>query len=99
MRACATLRMVTKSMSAHPVMLDDGNAATYGDAHEACFHCGEPLPVGSAWTIDIDGRARRLCCVGCQAAAAAIVGFGLADYYRVRETPALRAEHVADSVA
>ena len=31
-----------------------------------------------------------MCCIGCRAAAAAIVDFGLGEYYRVREVPASR---------
>ena len=52
---------------------------------EACYHCGLPLPAQADYLVSIDGQARRMCCAGCQAVAQAIVGNGLADYYRHRD--------------
>lgn len=52
---------------------------------DACYHCGLPVPVGADYSVTIAGQARRMCCAGCQAVAAAIVGNGLADYYRHRD--------------
>ena len=52
-----------------------------------CFHCGLPVPVSAgagAWSVDLDGAERPLCCAGCEAVARAIVGSGGADYYRLR---------------
>lgn len=49
-----------------------------------CFHCGLPTDPDTPWTTPIDGRQRPMCCPGCQAAAAAIDGLGLADFYRHR---------------
>ena len=49
-----------------------------------CFHCGLPVPPGSHYEVEIDGRTRPMCCPGCQAVARAIVDGGLGDYYRHR---------------
>ena len=57
-----------------------------GVADEArCFHCGQPQPAGVALSVQVDGLARPMCCLGCQAVCEAIVANGLADYYRHRE--------------
>jgi Cu2+-exporting ATPase len=50
-----------------------------------CYHCGLPVPAGVELVVEIDGRMRRMCCVGCQAVAKAIVDNGLGDYYRNRD--------------
>ena len=54
---------------------------------DACYHCGLPVPaeVGDSYALTIAGEARRMCCAGCQAVAAAIVDNGLGDYYRHRD--------------
>jgi len=49
-----------------------------------CFHCGLPVPPGSDYTVEIDGRVQPMCCRGCQAVARAIVDGGLVDFYRYR---------------
>lgn len=51
-----------------------------------CFHCGLPVPVGSHWTVAIDGLGRAMCCPGCAAVAQAIVDNHLTDYYRNRQS-------------
>lgn len=56
-----------------------------GPLHTECYHCGLPVPVGSAFVVDIDHTLREMCCAGCQAVAQAIVGNGLSDYYRHRD--------------
>jgi len=56
----------------------------------ACFHCGEPVPDGAQWRIDLDGREVSLCCPGCAAATSAIRDFGLGEYYRHRDSYAPR---------
>ena len=54
--------------------------------HEnACYHCGLPVPPGVDLSVEIGGQQRAMCCFGCQAVAQAIVGNGLADYYRTRD--------------
>ena len=45
----------------------------------SCLHCGLPAPAGASY-----------CCPGCEAVAATIAGFGLADYYRVRTRAATK---------
>ncbi|WP_340666138.1 heavy metal translocating P-type ATPase [Rhodocyclus gracilis] len=52
---------------------------------QACYHCGLPVPPQTDFAVDIDGEPRTMCCAGCQAVAQAIVGNGLADYYRNRD--------------
>lgn len=49
-----------------------------------CFHCGLPVVAGSGLVVDIDGRARPMCCRGCQAVAQAIVDAGMGAYYTQR---------------
>lgn len=51
---------------------------------QECFHCGLPVPPGSAYRVKIDGADRAMCCPGCQAVAEAIVANGLTDFYRYR---------------
>ncbi len=53
----------------------------------ACFHCGLPVPDGSRFEVDIDGRPRAMCCPGCQAVAQAIIAGGLESFYRHRDAP------------
>lgn len=53
-------------------------------AAEPCFHCGEPIPVGTAYPIHLPGQDRPACCRGCQAVAQTIIDSGNADYYRLR---------------
>jgi Cu2+-exporting ATPase len=52
---------------------------------DSCYHCGLPVPTGSAWTVDIDQTPQPMCCAGCQAVAQAIVVNNLTDYYRHRD--------------
>ncbi len=54
------------------------------DSPRPCFHCGLPCPEGESFSVKIDGRARPMCCPGCQAVANAIVENNLTDYYRLR---------------
>jgi len=51
----------------------------------ACYHCGLPVPGDAEYTVSIDGDVRKMCCVGCQAVAQAIVDNGLLEYYRHRD--------------
>ena len=50
-----------------------------------CYHCGQPVPTGVDLVVSIDEQPQAMCCGGCQAVAQAIVGNGLADYYRHRD--------------
>jgi Cu2+-exporting ATPase len=46
-----------------------------------CYHCGLPVPVGSAYQARVLNEQRAMCCPGCQAVAEAIVQGGLESYY------------------
>ena len=61
-----------------------------------CFHCGEPVPVGTSIAASISGQRHAVCCIGCAAAAEWIGSLGLQDYYRLRDSPPPRASAVAD---
>jgi Cu2+-exporting ATPase len=56
------------------------------DSTDACFHCGERVPPGARYGARIDGGWKPMCCAGCEAVASAILGRGLSDYYRLRES-------------
>jgi P-type Cu2+ transporter len=49
-----------------------------------CYHCGEPVPPGSAFSVEIDGAARPMCCPGCRAVATLIRDSGMAAFYQRR---------------
>ena len=66
--------------------LDVSEAATI----ESCFHCGLPIAPELRSEARISGAWRSFCCAGCAAVACAIVGQGLADYYRLRSSAAGR---------
>ncbi|HEX7373456.1 MAG TPA: heavy metal translocating P-type ATPase [Steroidobacteraceae bacterium] len=59
-----------------------------------CFHCGEPIPVGTVIFAHVHARDEAVCCHGCQAVAEFISGAGLDDYYRYRDTAAARADEI-----
>ena len=60
-------------------------AAAAADTDADCYHCGLPVPPATRHFVRIDGRDRRMCCVGCEAVAQSIVDSGLIDYYRHRD--------------
>ena len=60
----------------------------------SCFHCGQPVPAGSHYRVEIDGQVRDMCCPGCQAVAQAIVDGGLTDYYRHRTATSITAQNL-----
>ena len=43
----------------------------------SCYHCGNTVPDGAPWRINIDDTPQPLCCPGCEAVAHAIVDGGL----------------------
>ncbi|WP_275286458.1 heavy metal translocating P-type ATPase [Halomonas elongata] len=57
---------------------------TRPDDTHVCYHCGEPVPGHTPWTLEIDECRHPLCCPGCEAVARTIVEGGLASYYRFR---------------
>jgi len=46
-----------------------------------CYHCGEPNPSESFFSVEIKGKTRQMCCPGCEAVAQTIVDSGLTSYY------------------
>ncbi|MBS0394873.1 MAG: heavy metal translocating P-type ATPase, partial [Proteobacteria bacterium] len=67
-------------------------------ADAGCFHCGEPLPDEPRLAVLIEGGERRVCCLGCRAAAELIRDAGLGDYYRFRTALPPRPEARTDDV-
>ncbi len=59
-----------------------------------CFHCGQPVPPGASYRVEILGERQDMCCAGCQAVAQAIVDNGLDDFYRHRTAPAPQAREL-----
>ena len=57
-----------------------------------CYHCGEPVPAGAPWTVELLGAPRAMCCPGCQAVAQAISSAGLDSYYQHRTEPSANPE-------
>jgi len=51
---------------------------------QRCFHCDLPVPKGAAYSVNIDGIDRPMCCPGCEAVAQAIVDNGLTNFYQYR---------------
>ncbi len=50
-----------------------------------CYHCGEAVPVGADFGIELNGEVLPMCCPGCAAVAQLIHSSGLDAYYRQRE--------------
>ncbi|WP_421261272.1 heavy metal translocating P-type ATPase [Aeromonas jandaei] len=64
-----------------------------------CFHCGEPIPANSGYSLEIKGIVRPMCCPGCQAVAETIMECGLASYYDHRTAPGIKGELVPEELA
>ncbi|MFM5813432.1 heavy metal translocating P-type ATPase [Aeromonas dhakensis] len=64
-----------------------------------CFHCGEPVPTGSRYALEIKGIVQPMCCPGCQAVAETILECGLASYYEHRTAPGTKGELVPAELA
>ncbi|MCJ2365875.1 heavy metal translocating P-type ATPase [Aeromonas dhakensis] len=64
-----------------------------------CFHCGEPVPAGSRYALEIKGIVQPMCCPGCQAVAETILECGLASYYEHRTAPGTKGELVPEELA
>ena len=56
----------------------------------SCFHCGEPVPAGTSFSLVVKGQRRPVCCPGCLAVATLIEQQGLARFYDFRTTPSAR---------
>ncbi|WP_421287517.1 heavy metal translocating P-type ATPase [Aeromonas veronii] len=64
-----------------------------------CFHCGEPVPTDSGYSLEIKGIVRPMCCPGCQAVAETIMECGLASYYDHRTAPGTKGDLVPEELA
>lgn len=62
----------------------------------SCYHCGEPVPAGSSFSVVIEDEQQSMCCLGCEAVAHAIVNGGLENYYRFRDSTATRPDDLTD---
>ncbi len=51
---------------------------------ELCYHCGERVPDGEDFAIELQGERRPMCCPGCRAVASLIASSGLANFYEQR---------------
>ncbi|MGB7288714.1 MAG: heavy metal translocating P-type ATPase metal-binding domain-containing protein, partial [Candidatus Macondimonas sp.] len=61
-----------------------------------CFHCGQPLPIGTPRQVVIQGQLQPVCCAGCEMAAQWIQSAGLGAYYRWRTEPATAPDEATD---
>ncbi len=50
-------------------------------SQDGCFHCGLPLPETGLFEAEIEGHARRFCCLGCRSVCKAIYDAGLDGFY------------------
>jgi Cu2+-exporting ATPase len=57
------------------------------DSATDCFHCGEPVPVGTPILTNLQGVEQRMCCIGCKAVAEFIDSSGLTAFYNFRDAP------------
>ncbi|MFQ1868673.1 heavy metal translocating P-type ATPase [Aeromonas veronii] len=64
-----------------------------------CFHCSEPVPANSGYSLEIKGIVRPMCCPGCQAVAETIMECGLASYYDHRTAPGTKGDLVPEELA
>lgn len=72
------------------------SAFTEPDPHNAskqqCYHCGDLVPVGVDFSIEISGVSQPMCCPGCRAVASMIASTGMDNFYRQRTAFNLRPE-------
>ncbi|WP_413043409.1 heavy metal translocating P-type ATPase [Pseudomonas sp. YJ42] len=64
-----------------------------------CYHCGLPVPAGSAFHARVLNEQRALCCPGCQAVAEAIVQGGLESYYLHRSDASINPDALPQALA
>ncbi|MBE0625955.1 MAG: heavy metal translocating P-type ATPase [Burkholderiales bacterium] len=55
---------------------------------KSCFHCALPVSDPDRYRVKVGGDWQPVCCPGCEAVAAAILGYGLDGYYEHRTSPA-----------
>jgi len=91
---------MTRARSAVPTIrpVPDEHPATGQDgATTRCFHCALPVVDPDRYRVKVDGKWQPVCCPGCEAVAAAILGYGLQGYYEHRTGPAPTAEARAEA--
>ena len=49
-----------------------------------CYHCGDAVPKGVDYQVQIAGQSQPMCCVGCRAVAQLIDTSGLENFYQQR---------------
>jgi Cu2+-exporting ATPase len=59
-----------------------------------CYHCGEPLPPGSDYSLTIDAEPQRFCCPGCQGVARLILDHDLSHFYKYRTELSEKAQDI-----
>ncbi|HAB63297.1 MAG TPA: cadmium-translocating P-type ATPase, partial [Pseudomonas sp.] len=64
-----------------------------------CYHCGLPVPAGSAYHARVLNEQRALCCPGCQAVAEAIVKGGLESYYSHRSDASINPDTLPQALS
>ncbi|WGY46956.1 heavy metal translocating P-type ATPase [Vibrio sp. ABG19] len=64
----------------------------------SCYHCGEDVPAGTDFKVEILGEQRDMCCPGCQTVAETIVTSGLVSYYQFRTAPAEKVDLVPEQL-
>lgn len=64
----------------------------------SCYHCGEDVPAGTDFKVEILGEQRDMCCPGCQTVAETIVASGLVSYYQFRTAPAEKVDLVPEQL-
>ena len=57
-----------------------------------CYHCGEKVPAGVNFEINLCGESRPMCCPGCRAVASLIAGGGMENFYQQRTSFSPRPE-------
>ncbi|SEF75368.1 heavy metal translocating P-type ATPase [Marinobacterium lutimaris] len=70
------------------------NSRVETSSQSHCYHCGLPVPMGSDYSLCIDGKERSMCCPGCLAVAETILGGGLDNFYRHRDKQNATSERV-----
>ena len=91
---------MTLARSANPrIRPDAGEPSATGQDRGAtrCFHCALPVDDPGRYRVKVDGQWQPVCCPGCEAVAAAILGYGLQGYYEHRTGPAPTAEAGAEA--
>ncbi|MEM9395831.1 MAG: heavy metal translocating P-type ATPase [Pseudomonadota bacterium] len=60
------------------------NSALPKELIQNCYHCGEPIPPGLDFYVEIGEKTHPMCCAGCVAVAQMIAQSGLSEFYEQR---------------